>query len=591
MKIPEQTIEEVKNRTDIVEVVGEFVSLKRRGKNYVGLCPFHQEKTPSFSVNTQMQIYHCFGCKAGGNAFKFLMEMEKVSFPEAVRKLAERAGVVVPAYEKEEAGPNDILYQANELAQEFFHRILLETKQGERGRKYFTDRQIGTDLITAFKLGYAPNSWDDLLNWIQKKGIPPGAMEQAGLAVKKDAGGFYNRFRDRVMFPIFHHGGRVIAFGGRILEGDGAKYINSPETPIYRKSQVLYGLNFAKNAVRGQNAVVIVEGYMDFIRVFAGGIENVVASSGTAFTPEQARLLKRYAERAVIVYDADTAGQEATLRGLDVLLTEGIDVRLVSLSDDLDPDELIVAQGADALRQLVAGAQDVVSYQVDRFSKQLDLKSVDGRTRLVHRIIATVAKVQDRIKRDLLVKDLAERFGIAETEINRELARVVALPRRTPAGDPMQPPAALDPVPASVPRVELEILKLMFHNQDFVDLVHERMSAKEFTHPACQTLAETMFQKRKKHETVDLALLVPDIPAPLADELLADLVLDEQNTDVTHMLKEDIAIIKKTRLDSEIKRIQSELQRTQTTGQEERTKGLFEKIQVLMKERERIKPV
>ena len=338
-RIPENILDDILGRVNIVELISGYIPLKRAGRNFKANCPFHHEKTPSFMVSPDRQIYHCFGCGESGNAFKFLMLQERMAFPEAVEALAKKTGVILPEARKIDQGVSNLtaqLYRINELAAQFYQNKL-DAPEGLSARDYLAKRGLDRDCIKAFNLGFAPEKWDGLLSYLRVKNITLAHLEKAGLVLAKDGGGYYDRFRNRIIFTIFDIKSRPIGFGARALPGQGEagkggslpKYINSPETPVYVKGRNLYGLNLSKDAIRESDTAVIVEGYLDFLMPFQQGLKNIVASLGTALTLEQVRLLKRYASKAVMIYDPDAAGELATLRSLDIFLEEEMEVRLL----------------------------------------------------------------------------------------------------------------------------------------------------------------------------------------------------------------------------------------------------------------------
>ncbi|HOC89291.1 MAG TPA: DNA primase, partial [bacterium] len=349
MAIPQDKIEQVRLASDVVDVVSGYVTLKKRGKNYFGLCPFHQEKSASFSVNPDLQIFHCFGCGAGGNVFTFVMRIEGLTFPESVRMLAKAAGIVLPD-EEEDPGQlqeKEALYYANSLANDFFMANLLREAEAEPARRYLASRGLTPEVFARFSIGYSLNKWDGLIQHARTKSLNPDLLVKAGLAIRKEDGGIYDRFRGRITFAIHSLSKQVVGFGARrIVQDDSPKYINSPETPIYQKRYILYGLHLAREAVRQADRVVIVEGYTDLISLHTAGIEQVVATSGTAMTEEHARLLRRYTANASILYDGDSAGASASLRGAEILLANGFDVRIAMLPGGQDPDEFVRLNGA-----------------------------------------------------------------------------------------------------------------------------------------------------------------------------------------------------------------------------------------------------
>ncbi len=430
MAIPEDTIRQVREANDILEVVSEYVSLKKRGgANYFGVCPFHQEKTPSFSVNPDRQIFHCFGCGKGGNVFTFLMEIERIEFPDAVRRLAERVGIAIKEGGRKVTGKNEALYQANERAFKLFRYLLTET-DGELVsycRKYLRDRGIDAELEAKFELGLSPEGWETLVKLAQKRGFTGEQLEQAGLAIRSSRGGWYDRFRGRLMFPIRNAGKRVVGFGGRVLKDDperpAPKYINSPETPIYHKGSVLYGLPQARDEMRNTREAILVEGYTDLIALHMVGLGNAVASLGTALTREQAGLIKRFADKATLLYDGDEAGVNAAFRGADVLISAGLDVLIALLPDGEDPDTLAQSGGRESVETVLNQAQPLIDFKVNYFFKRGMLDTPQGKAESARAIVETLRAIPDVIVREAYLHDAAEKLGVDEQLLGRELHR------------------------------------------------------------------------------------------------------------------------------------------------------------------------
>ena len=426
-RIPEDILERIRDATDIVDVVSEHVQLGKKGRSFFGLCPFHDEKSPSFSVNPDRQIYHCFGCGVGGNVFKFLQEIDRVTFMEAVKFLAERTGINLPERSgpsREEADSADRLYRANDLAQKYFHHMLLNDDAGTKAREYLQARRLESETIERFGIGYATPGWDGLLKAAGRRDLPPQIMEQAGLALPRQSGnGHYDRFRDRVTFPIANLSNRTIAFGARALQPDQEpKYLNSPETPIYHKGRVLYGLSDTRDAVRRQDSVIVVEGYMDLLSLIQAGIEHVAATSGTALTEDHCRILGRYAHKVVLLFDGDAAGSTAAMRGLEVLLSTKIDARVVSLPPEHDPDTFVQEHGPDTLLARAENAQSVLDFYLQQLALHHDLSSVEGKSRAVETfkpLLAKLDKPQDATRRDLLLREVSQRLSIDEQGLAR----------------------------------------------------------------------------------------------------------------------------------------------------------------------------
>jgi DNA primase len=420
----------VKQQADIVRVVGEYVRLKKSGQNFVGLCPFHSEKTPSFAVHPVKQIYHCFGCGVGGDVFKFVMEMEKSGFPEAVRTVAEKCGIPVPKprertpEERQANQQRTALVEMHREAAAFFTRQLEATPEGKVARAYLEDRGLDAETIARFSLGYAPSGGDALYRHLKQK-YPDKLLEGSGLVARDPSGRLYDRFRRRIMFPIANESGKVIAFGGRALGDDLPKYLNSPETPIYSKSNVLYHLDRAKEALRQRDFAVLVEGYMDTIGVARAGVGNVVASCGTSLTETQVKLIGRFTRRVVVNYDPDTAGQAATERSLAILLESNFDVRVLALPGGADPDKFVHEQGAEAYRKLLEAAPAYVDYLIGR-AKQMDLSTAEGKLRAVNYLMPYVQRIPNRLLRSEWATRIAQQLRVDEPVLREALRRAAA---------------------------------------------------------------------------------------------------------------------------------------------------------------------
>ena len=421
-------VDKLRSQADIVSVVSEYVSLKKQGRNYWGCCPFHQEKTPSFSVAPDKGFFYCFGCQKGGNVFNFLMGVENLGFGEAVKLLAHKLNVPAPERERSEAERQrekereDIL-RANELARDFFHACLLKTVFGKTAMSYLTGRGLSVEQMEAFGLGYAPDAWSKLSAALQGRGVSPDILAKAGLSIPKAQDGIYDRFRNRIMFPIEDIRGRVIGFGGRIMDNSQPKYLNSPETPVFYKRTVLYNIHRAYRAIKNTGHAIVVEGYMDAISLAANGIENVVASLGTSFTPEQSRLLLHYAPEIVFAYDSDAAGQNAVLRALSIVHSGGALVKVASFPEGKDPDEMIRKQGADVVRERIAAAASLLDFQMERVLGAADYSDLAGKVAVVGRAVPYLAMADNAVEVDAHIARLAERLGIDENSIRSELLR------------------------------------------------------------------------------------------------------------------------------------------------------------------------
>lgn len=426
IRYSDELIEEIRISNDIVDVVSEYVRLEKKGKNYFGLCPFHREKTPSFSVEAGKQIFYCFGCGRGGNVFHFISLAERLDFTEAVRLLADRAKIQLPESEdpreKKKARIKQQIQDINLIAARFFYEAL-KSKQGEAATAYLKKRGISDSTARKFGIGYSNDGWDDLYNHLKSHGISEEAMLDSGLVLKGSSGNLYDRFKGRLMFPIFDVRGNVIAFGGRVLDDSLPKYMNSPETALYNKRKHLYALNFAKNHIEG--SLIIVEGYLDVISLYQSGIHNVVASLGTALTESQGRLLKKYANEVIIAYDADTAGQAATMRGLELLTDTGCSVRVLSLPEGTDPDDYIKRNGADRFRKLVDNALPLVEYKIKTIKTEHDLSKTKEKIKFLNKAADVLAKVDNAMEREMYIKRLSREYEISEEAILSEVLRRV----------------------------------------------------------------------------------------------------------------------------------------------------------------------
>ncbi|HJV36950.1 DNA primase, partial [Geomonas sp.] len=363
--IPDEKVREVRERAPILEVISDYMSLRKSGANYQGLCPFHGEKTPSFNVNPARGIFHCFGCGAGGNAFDFIMRMEGLAFPQAVKFLAKRVGVEIPERpltreEQRKVDEREELYRINELACEYYCRVLESDEAGSAGRSYLQTRGVDRDTAAAYRMGFAPAGWDNLAKYLQRKGVSAEQAEKLGLLRKRDSGGgYYDTFRNRLLFTISDLHGRAIGFGGRVMDDSLPKYINSPESLIYRKSEVLFGIDLAKKGMREKGSAIIVEGYFDHLALYRAGFTNVLATCGTALTPQHLKVLRRYAEKAYMLFDGDEAGRKATVRSMELFLEEAFPARVIEIPAEDDPDTFVKREGAAGFEPLLEKAQPI----------------------------------------------------------------------------------------------------------------------------------------------------------------------------------------------------------------------------------------
>ncbi len=430
MRIPENKIEEIRSAASIVDVISEFVQLRKRGKNYIGLCPFHSEKTPSFTVSEEKQIYHCFGCHAGGNVFKFLMEFEKISFVESVQELAEKSGITLEYSDEggeERQTEQELLFDINHSVGRYFSDNLLNSDEGEIARNYFDKRKIKLQTQRSFGLGFSLPGKNNLVNFLTENKIDIDKALALGLIGSSESGRLYDKFSGRIIFPIFSPNGRVVAFAGRVLDPEQktAKYLNSPESLIYTKGRTLYGLSLAKDEIRKLDKAIIVEGYMDLISLFQNGIKNVVAVSGTALTDEQVQLLSRYTKNVVLLFDSDTAGIKASMRSIEILLRKNMDVKIASVPEGEDPDSYVNKFGKESFDRIIQKAQNFLEYQTAYYEKQGMFEDPAKTAEAIRELVKPVALISDELKRALLLKNISKKFNLREILLEEELRKVL----------------------------------------------------------------------------------------------------------------------------------------------------------------------
>lgn len=503
MRISDTKIEEIRNSSDIVDLVSAYVQLKKRGKNYFGLCPFHQEKTPSFAVNEEKQIYHCFGCGAGGDVFKFLMEYKSISFVEAVQEMADHLGIkleVESGLSPDQQNELERLYEINLKAAKYFSDNLIKSLAGEYARDYLKGRKITEKIMRVFGLGFALPGWDNFLKHAEANDIDLSNAKTLGLIDKKDNGDYYDKFRNRIMYPIFSTNGRIIAFGGRILDDNekAAKYLNSPESKIYYKKRSLYGLYHAKDDIRILGKAILVEGYMDVIALYQGGVKNVVASSGTSLTPEQVQLLSRFTKSVVILFDADLAGIKASMRSIEILLKQDFDVKIAALPEGEDPDSFINKNGKDLFNEQINKAQNFLEYQTAQFQKEGLFEDPSRQAEAIRELVKSAALVADDLKRNVLIKTIAKKFGLREKLIESELLKFFDQQKRQQqrSANIKQRQKTAEPAKKVKEKTqERELIKLLFSDShSIMDKIVTNIQPDEFENPIYKRLAEIIYE-------------------------------------------------------------------------------------------------
>jgi DNA primase len=546
MRIPPEKIEEIRSANDIVDVISQHVRLKKRGKNFVGLCPFHQEKTPSFTVSSEKQVYHCFGCSKGGNVITFVMEFEKVSFTEAVRSLAEKSGIIISFTEVDQERQNETeaLYSACRFAGLQFHNNLTKTDEGRTALEYFHERGFSDETIRVFGLGYSLNSWDALARRAKEEGLDRSTLLKAGLIRVREDGTDYDYFRGRAMFPIISTTGRVVGFGARKLRDDDplGKYINSPETPIYNKSRILFGLFHSKDVVRGQDQALMVEGYADLISLHQAGIQNVVASSGTALTEEQVQLISRYTKRLALVYDADSAGSNATLRGMDVALAQDLDVTIVELPEGEDPDSFIRKSGGKEFQKLLDKGISFIDFKARQFQRTGSFSTPEGKAQAVRSIVQSIAKMKDELKRNFYIKEVATKYDIYESVLYRELEKWTGGRGRnesfgaTRAEESQRPGSQADvgssaSVSSAQKRTfvaEKDLLKLLLeHPTEMIEFVFSHITLAEISDSQIRKVIEFLLSRFDERGPGQITEIVGEMTDPILKSIVTDVVMSK----------------------------------------------------------------
>ena len=426
--IPDDKIQEVRERASILDIVSEYVSLRKSGANYQGLCPFHGEKTPSFSVNPARGIFHCFGCGVGGNVVTFIMRIEGLAFPEAVKSLAKRVGVVIEdrprtVAEQKRQDEREMLYRITGLAVEYYRGILLEGDEGAQGRRYLERRGVTAETSEAYRLGFAPDKWDGLIRHLEQKREPLLPAEKLGLIRQREGGGYYDTFRNRLLFTINDSQGRPIGFGGRVLDDSLPKYINSPDSPIYHKGEVFFGLDLARQSMREQGTAIIVEGYFDHLALYQAGVRNALATCGTALTPGHIKLLRRYAGKVYTLFDSDSAGHKATCRAMELLLDEALPAGVVELPEGSDPDSFIAKEGQAAFSARLTAARPIFDWFFHDLLQRTKTVGVEGKVQVIEELAPRLRKIGNPVERELYVREIARVMGIEERTLLRKLGR------------------------------------------------------------------------------------------------------------------------------------------------------------------------
>jgi DNA primase len=525
------TKEQIRAANDIVDVIGGYIPLKRNGANFVALCPFHKEKSPSFNVSPQRQFFHCFGCHKGGDVFTFVREYENIDFMDAVRRLAERARIPLdldaPEGQPQSRHLKDQLLLIHEQITQRWQTALAGDPAGQIARDYLAKRGVSPDAVQLFRLGYAPDLWDDTVNWAKSKHFEPDIVAQAGLILRKEGSDhYYDRFRGRLIFPICDEQGRVIGFSGRVLSGDEktAKYVNSPESPIFTKGRVMFGLDKSKRAILEARCAVVCEGQLDLIACFMAGVKNMVAPQGTALTSDHARILKRYAEEVVLCFDSDNAGQNAAVRSLDSLLAAGLAVRVASIPAPHDPDSFIKENGGPAFAEIIQNARGFFDYYLERLCATNDLASDRGRRAVVQAMTEAVHKTGSAVLLDTYAQKTALRLGVSAESVRQEFKKT---PRSSPSAGEEQPEQEVEEMARPSPQ-EAGLLRLLLENDSFVEWIAAHLDLEWLAHPVVREIVTARLRLEQSQSWPGLAAWLSDLDNPAWRNLITELLVDNR---------------------------------------------------------------
>jgi DNA primase len=526
------TLEQIRAASDIVEIIGSYIPLKRAGANFLALCPFHREKTPSFNVNPHLQIFHCFGCQKGGDVFTFVKEYETIDFPEAVRRLAERARIPLEYQspgDQQARGAKEKLLEIHEQVTQRWQSALANEAVGQTARDYLLKRVVATESVKLFRLGYAPELWDDTVNWAKSKGYDPALVEQAGLILRKEGSDhYYDRFRGRLIFPICDEQGRVVGFSGRVLAGDEktAKYVNSPETPIFTKSKIFFGLDKSKRALLEAQSAVVCEGQLDLIACFAAGVQNVVAPQGTAFTAEHARILKRYVDEVVLCFDSDQAGQNAAVRSLDHLLASGLAVRVATIPSPDDPDSFIKSRGGSEFKKLIENAAGFYDYYLDRLCSSSDVGTDRGRLAVLRSMAGAVHKSGNVVLVDKYAQKTALRLGVAPEAVRAEFKKLPSQRQQTEETSEQPSDAEQPAAPSSM---EGWLLKLLLScEEDLIEWTSTHLDPGWIDHVLVKQIVMQRLTAHREHTWVSLAAFLDQCGSSQIQALVTEATTTER---------------------------------------------------------------
>ncbi len=566
--IPDEKIREIRETSSIVDVISDYISLKKVGVNHKGLCPFHNEKTPSLYVNENKRFFHCFGCGTSGDVFAFLMKHDNLSFAEAVRLLAKRYGIHLPekplnSRDRQRLSERESLFSINEAVANLYHGLLLNDPRAAKARQYLSQRGIGAETIQEHRIGFAPDSWDTVAQHLKSMALSPVLAGKLGLIVSKSGGQYYDRFRNRVMFPIWNVSRNIIGFGGRVIGQEEPKYLNSPESVVYNKGQNLYGLQSAGHYIQKEGRAIIVEGYLDMLTLHQAGIKNTVAALGTALTEHQIQLLKRYTGDIITVFDADPAGEKAMARSLEPFLHNGISPRVIVLPKGEDPDSFVQKQGGAAFQEKIAGAGFLLDFVIERIIARHDISSPRGKVAVCDETVALLGQIADRMERDLYEQKIARRIGVSQAQIRSRSAGLPAKKTEAQAA-----PAKQESATGQANNAELIILKILIAHPECIVRINDDIF-EDFTQPDLKQLGVFITSSCRQEGGLDIRQLVESLDGQPMQKLLAQTAFfDNPPDDPAKALDDCMRAVRLQKLAGEKKRVSMLLKQAEAARDE-----------------------
>ena len=582
--VNQDIIDEIRDRANIVEIIQSYIPLKRAGRNFRALCPFHHEKTPSFMISPDKQIFHCFGCGEGGNVFNFVMKYERLNFREALEVIAKKIGFDIPQ-DKIKAKISSLtnkFFSINEAAAYFYHLILLKNSQADIARRYLNGRGIKEEAIKEFRLGFSLPGWDEFINYAKKKDWREEVLERAGLALRSKQGKHYDRFRNKLMFPIANNQGKIVGFGARRLDEKEKepKYTNSPETEIYAKRKILYGLNLAKNYISKSGEAIITEGYFDVIAPYQAGIKNIVGCLGTSFTQEQARILKRYTKKVILLFDADSSGEIAALRSLDILIEVGLMVKIACLPSGYDADKLVREKSKEALEKIVQDSKDLFDYKLGLLKAAYPVDEAESKARIASEILPTIKKIENLVLKSAYLKRLATEIEVSEQSLLDELKKI----KQTEYTYYTDEEAA--PIKLEIPPAEKMILRLMLEDTKAIGVVGENLKVYDFEHPLIQKIISVLLSVDFEKISNLGSWLMDRMEEKEARNLISNVLTDNLKiVDRKKSLEDCISLVRKKNLEAKLTQLESQIKYVESVKDEGKRDYLFKEFQRLLKEK------